>query len=124
MSESENFSSFFKENKNLAKEYLETKLEVYKLGLIRISSKTAGYLIWAIISFFLLWLFIIFIGLVAGFWLSKITGSYVYGFGIVAVVILIKMLLLTLLRKPLFINPIIRAVIHNANEEKDSHKKD
>ncbi|SRR6266496_6117387 len=120
MPESENFSSFFKENKKLAKEYLDTKFEIYKLGLIRIASKVAGNLIWAIVSFFLLWLFIIFIGLVAGFWLSKITGSYVYGFAIVAGLILVKMLLLALLRRPLFINPIIRSIIQNAKEEKVS----
>jgi len=125
MPETETFGSFFKDNKRLVREYLDTRMEVYKLKLIRIISKSAGYIIWIIISLFLLLLLMIFLGVVGGIWLSEITGSYVIGFGIVAILILVKILFLAVFRKALLVNPIIRSVISRINdgdEEPDAEK--
>lgn len=120
MSEFENLGSFFRENKKLVKDYLDARLEIYKLKLIRIFSKSAGYFIWIIISLFLLFLFFIFLGLVTGFWLSELTGSYVKGFGITTLIILVVIIVLALLRKVLFVNPIIRNIINRASDENAS----
>lgn len=120
MSDSENLGSFFKENKKLVKDYFETRLDILRLKIIRIFSKSAGYLIWIIVSLFLLWLFIIFLGLVTGFWLSSVTGSYTIGFGITALIILILIIILALLRKVLFVNPIIRTIIKKAIKETET----
>jgi hypothetical protein len=120
MTEPDNLGSFFKENKKLVKDYFDTRLEIYKLKLIRIFSKSAGYFIWIIISLFLLFLFFIFLGLVTGFWLSELTGSYVKGFGVTTLIILVVILVLALLRKLLFVNPVIRNIISRASNEKDS----
>jgi hypothetical protein len=117
MSEFENLGSFFRENKKLVKDYLDARLEIYKLKLIRIFSKSAGYFIWIIISLFLLFLFFIFLGLVTGFWLSELTGSYVKGFGLTTLIILVVIIVLALLRKVLFVNPIIRSFINRASDE-------
>jgi hypothetical protein len=117
MADTENLGSFFKENKNLVKEYFDTRLEIYKLKLIRIFSKSAGNLIWIIISLFLILLFAVFLALVGGFWLSDLTGSYIKGFGIITLIILLKIVLLTLFRKTLFINPIIRLIVSKAADE-------
>jgi hypothetical protein len=117
MSDTENLGSFFKENKKHLKDYLDTRLDILRLRLIRIFSKSAGYFIWIIISLFLLWVFIIFLGLVTGFWLSSLTGSYTIGFGITALILLVLIVALALLRKALFVNPIIKLIIKNANEE-------
>lgn len=116
MPETENLGSFFKENKKLAGEYLDTRMEIYRLKLIRILSKSTGYFIWIIISLFLLLLLMIFLGLVAGIWLSEITGSYVLGFGLVTLLILVKIIFLAFFRKKLFVNPIIRNVISRMND--------
>jgi len=117
MPETENLGSFFKESKKLVKEYLNTRQEVYKLKLIRILSTSAGNFVWIIISLFLLLLFVIFLGLVGGFWLSDLTGSYVKGFGVITLIILLKIVLLTIFRKVLFINPIIRGIIRRTTDE-------
>jgi hypothetical protein len=116
MPETENLGSFFKENKKLAGEYLDTRMEIYRLKLIRILSKSTGYFIWIIISLFLLLLLMIFLGLVAAIWLSEITGSYVLGFGLVTLLILVKIIFLAFFRKKLFVNPIIRNVISRMND--------
>lgn len=120
MSQSDTFGSFFTENKKLVKEYLDTRLEIYKLKFIKVFSNTAGHFIWIIISLFLLWLLVIFLGLVTGFWLSELTGSYTTGFGITALIIVVKIILLALLRRPLFVNPIIRAIIKKATQETET----
>ncbi|HZJ61300.1 MAG TPA: hypothetical protein VFD24_13515 [Chitinophagaceae bacterium] len=116
MIEKENLGTFLKENKKLIRDYLDTRLEIFKFKLIRIFSKSTGYLIWVIISLFLFSLLMNFIGLVIGFWLTKITGSYVEGFGYTSLIMLAVIILLALFRKALFINPIIRLMIRRSTE--------
>ena len=121
MPATETIGSFFSENKKLVKDYLDARLEIYKLKLIRIISKSAGYFVWMIISIILVFLFSIFLGLVAGFWLSELTGSYVLGFGIVTLIILVKIIILASLRNKLFVDPVIRNIIRRLNEGEESN---
>jgi hypothetical protein len=116
MSEKENLGSFLKENKKLVKDYLDTQLEIFKLRMIRVFAKSAGYLIWTIISLFLFFLLMTFIGLVIGFWLTNVTGSYVRGFGFTTLIMLAIIITLALLRRPLFVNPVIRLMIRRIND--------
>lgn len=116
MIEKENLGSFLKENKELIKEYIDTRLEIFKLTMIRLFSKSAGYLIWVIISSFLFFLLMTFTGLVIGFWLTRVTGSYVEGFGYTTLIMLAAIILIALFRKALFINPIIRVMIRRSTE--------
>src|SRR5258708_1192699 len=116
MSKPEDFGSYIKENKDLLKEYVETKTEVYRLQGIRLISKTGGTLIWAVLALFMLFLVLIFAGLVLGFWLSEIVRSTVYGFGLATLILMALTALLTIFRRRLFINPIIRAIINHSQE--------
>ena len=112
----ENLGSFFKENSKLAHEYFETQMEIYRLKTGKFISKLAGYLIWVIASLFLLFLFTVFFGTVISIWLSDITGSYVEGFGITTLAILVIIIVLALLRKVLFVTPIIETLIYHSEE--------
>lgn len=103
--------SFLKENKKLITGWVDTKMEIYRLRAVLVVSRMAGSILWIIISLVLVSLLIVFGGIVTGFWLSEITGSYTKGFGITAIILLVLILLLAALRKVLFINPIIRAII-------------
>ncbi|MGE5107081.1 MAG: hypothetical protein ACM3H8_06025 [Sphingobacteriales bacterium] len=118
MSKPEDFGSFIRENKDLLTEYVETKTEVYRLQGIRLISKTGGTLIWAVLALFMLFLILIFAGLVLGFWFSELLGSNVYGFGLATLILMVLTVLLTLFRRQLFINPIIRRII-NISQEKE-----
>ena len=120
MSDFDNFGTFFRENTKLAKDYVETRLKLFKLKLIRGFSKSAGYFLWILISIFLLFLFIIFLGITMGFWLSQLTGSYARGFGLTTLIILAIILVLALLRNVLFVNPIIRNIISRTMDEEES----
>lgn len=111
MSEPENLGAFIKENKTLLKEYLETKFEIIRLQGIKAFSKAIGYVIWILISVFLVFLVIIFLGLVLGFWLSELSGNLVIGFGLTTLILIFFLALLAIFRKSLFVNPVIKVMI-------------
>lgn len=119
MSQPDNLGSFIRENRSLAREYVETRVEILRLQGIRVLSKSMGLLAWVIIAALLGFLSLIFAGLVLGFWLSDLTGSYVQGFGITTLVLILLLVLLVLFREPLFVNPIIRKVIQRLQEERE-----
>jgi len=124
MIERENLGTFLKENKKLVMDYLEARLEIFKLRMIRMFSKSAGYLIWVIVSLFLFFLLMTFIGMVIGFWLTDVTGSYVRGFGYTSLIMFGLIMLLALFRKTLFVNPFIRLMIRRAAESNDEMIQD
>jgi uncharacterized membrane protein len=111
MAEYENFGAFIKDNKQLLQEYAETRLELYRLQGARQAAKLGGYLIWVAITLFLLLLVLIFCGITLGYWFSSITGSNVAGFGLATIMLVLMILLITLLRKRFFVNPIVRNIV-------------
>lgn len=116
MAAPDNFDSFLKENKKLAKEYIDIRVEIGRLRLVRMISLSAGHLVWVIVSLFLFSLLCTFTGLVAGFWFSELTGSYIKGFALATLCILVFIFLIAMLRKVLFVNPIIRAIIRKSGK--------
>jgi hypothetical protein len=122
MNEPENLGSFFKENKSVLKEYIETRLEIFRLQAIKVSSKSAGYLVWIIVSLFLLFLVAIFSGMTLGYWLSVLTGSYVEGFGLTALLMLFLFVIIAIFRKKIFVDPVVKRIIQSALEETDEEK--
>ena len=126
MSQTDNLGSFFKESKPLLSEYIETRLELYRLQAIRLISQSAGYLIWILISLFLLLLIMIFSGVALGFWISNLTHSYVRGFGLTTLLLILVFVLLAVFRNALFVRPVIQSIIRKINEsfEKDEELSD
>ena len=118
----ENLGSFFRENTKLFREYAEARVELLRLKLLRAAARSAGTFLWIIISLFLVFLVIIFAGLVLGFWLSSLTGSYISGFGITTGILLLLLLLLAVFRRALFINPFIRLFIQRSAGEDEEEQ--
>ena len=117
MSQPDNLGSFFSGNKTLLKEYLETRMEIYRLQSLRIFSKSAGYFAWIIVSLFLVFLILLFSGMAIGFWFSSLLHSYVKGFGLVTLLLLVVFILLAVFRKLLFVDPVIQSIIQRSREE-------
>lgn len=124
MNQPDNLGDFFKENKELLKVYAETKSEIFRLQAIRIFSKSMGLLAWMVIAAFIAFLILIFAGLVLGFWLSDLTQSYVKGFGLTTIILLVLFVAIAVFREKLFVNPIIRSIILRAREEVQLNKQD
>jgi len=117
MSQPDNLGSFISENKTILKEYVETRMEIYRLQSIRIFSKSAGYFAWIIVSLFLAFLILIFGGLMLGYWFSSMFGSYVKGFGLITLILVVLFVLLALFRKRLFVDPVVQSIIQRSREE-------
>jgi hypothetical protein len=117
MSQADNLGSFFAENKTLLREYLDTRLEIYRLQTLRIFARSAGLFVWLLLSLFLAFLFLLFGGMMIAFWFSGLFHSQVKGFGLVAGLILLIFVLLAVFRKALFVEPVIQLVIQKTQEE-------
>jgi hypothetical protein len=115
----DNLGSFFAENKTLLKEYLETRLEIYRLQSLRLFAKSAGLFAWVLLSLFLAFLFLLFGGMMVAFWFSSLFHSQVKGFGLVTLMILLIFILLAVFRKALFVDPVIQSVIQKSKEEEE-----
>ena len=113
----DNLGSFISENKAVLKEYLETRMEIYRLQSLRIFYKSAGYFAWIIVSLFLAFLILIFGGLMLGYWFSSMLGSYVKGFGLMTLLLVVLFVLLALFRKSLFVDPVVQSIIQKSREE-------
>jgi len=119
MGQPENIGTFFQDSKPLLKEYLETRFELFRLHAIRLISQSAGYLVWILVSLFLLFLIMIFSGIVLGLWLSGLFNSSVLGFGVTTLLMIGVFVLLAVFRKALFVNPVIKAIISKTAQEFD-----
>ncbi len=109
--------SFFSENKTLVKEYIETRMEIYRLQSLRLFSQSAGYFAWIIVSLFLVFLILLFSGIVVGFWFSGLMHSYVKGFGLATLLIVLVFVLLAIFRKRLFVDPVTQTIIERSREQ-------
>lgn len=123
MNNPKNFQEFFDENIPLIKEYAETRSAILKLKAIRSFSNVFGLFIWLVISAFLFFLVLIFVGLVMGFWFAEMTGSLASGFGLATLLLMVVIVLLALLRKHLFIYPLIRIFIQAMTSDDQSETK-
>jgi hypothetical protein len=110
---------FLESNKKTLQDYFELKIEIFNLKLIRKSSTIVGILVWLLILTLLLLLILFFAGITLGFWLSSLFNNFVIGFGITTGLFLIITLILTLARKQLFINPLIRIIIREQTRENE-----
>ena len=119
MDQPDNLGTFFAENKTLLKEYLETRLEIYRLQSLRLFARSAGLFAWVLLSLFLAFLFLLFGGMMLAFWFSDLFHSHVKGFGIVTLLILLVFILLAVFRKALFVEPVIQSVIQKSKEEEE-----
>ena len=119
MSQPDNLGAFIAENKTLLKEYLETRLEIYRLQSLRLFAKSAGYFAWILLSLFLAFLFLLFGGMMVAFWFSSMFHSQVLGFGLVTLIILVIFVLLAVFRKAFFVEPVIHSIIQKSKEGED-----
>ena len=123
MSPNPNLGDFVTENKKVLKDYLDIRLEILRLQVVKMFSKSAGYLLWTIISLSLMLLFFIFLFLTIGLWFSQLTESYIIGFAITTVIILVTVVVITLLRRMLFVDPIIRNTIKHMEKNGTENNK-
>ncbi len=119
MEKTPNIWEFLEGNKQQLNEYVELRVQLFTLQFIRKSSTVTALLIWLAVVGVLCFLIAIFSGITLGFYLSLVFNSFVAGFGVTTAIIIFIAIVIILLRKQLFINPIIRIIIREQTKEYD-----
>jgi hypothetical protein len=117
MNTNDDFGNFIQDNKSLLRDYVDTRTELFKLQAIRMSSKTFSILVVVGIVSLLVMFVVFFLGISLSYWFSGLLGSNVQGFALTGGIFILLLLLVILLRKPLFQNPMIRMIIREALQE-------
>jgi hypothetical protein len=120
MATEENLGDFYKENKKLISDYIDTRIELIKLGAIKTSAKTLSALILiALISFMALF-FILFLVIAFSWFMADKLGSASLGFLCGGGLFLLIILISIIFRKSLFLNPLIRIFLHASTQEDEA----
>ena len=119
MASNENLHDFYKENRKLITEYLETRLEIIRLKSIGTLARTLSMLIVVTLIGFMVLFFLLFLVISFSWYISSITGSASIGFLSGGGIFLLIMLVCIIFRKPLFLNPLIRLFIHTSTQEEE-----
>lgn len=117
--------NFFTESKQKVEEYVKDKLLLLKLEAIEKISRVAGSLfaglLVALFSFFL----IMFLSIMLGYFLGELLHHMFWGFGIVAGLYLLLLVIVIVFKRQLFEGPIINMMIEiffEKKKEKPDHK--
>jgi len=101
-----NFQEEFATVSNEIKEYVAARLQLAKIEASEFLSKMIGGIIFGVVVFTMLLCCLFFLLLALGFYLSEYFHSTYWGFISVGAIYLVLLLFLTILRKPLVVNPI------------------
>jgi hypothetical protein len=107
----DNFSNYFNQTGKVAKEYLETRLDLIKLQAAGKLSKALALFFSLILAFLLFFFVVVFLGMVVGFWIGEMTHSYTIGFSCSAGLFVFLLAILLLFRKSLIQTPLSNMLI-------------
>ena len=110
---------FLLSNKKLLQEYVELRIDIFKMELLCTNAKTSGIIVWLVVSLFMLFLILLFAGFTLSFWLADLLHSNTAGFAVTTGILVLFTLLITLFRKAIFINPVIRIILKQNSDEKE-----
>ncbi len=114
---SENLGDFYKENKKLVSEYIDTRIKLIKFGAIKTLAKTLSALILVGLISFMMLFFLLFVVIAFSWYMADQLGSAALGFLCGGGVFIAILLLSIVFRKALFLNPLIRIFLHASTEE-------
>jgi len=113
----DNFGNYFNQTGKVAREYLETRLDLIKLQAAGKLSKALGLFFSLTMAFLLFFFVIVFLGMVVGFWIGEMTGSFTIGFGCAAGLFVVLFLIILLFRKQLIQRPLAKLLITELVDE-------
>jgi hypothetical protein len=127
----ENFSNYFNQTGKVAREYLETRVDLIKLQAAGKLSKALGLFFSIMMAFLLFFFVVVFLGMVVGFWIGEMTGSYTIGFSCAAGLFIVLLAVLLIFRKSLIQRPLANMLVaemlegtvdEQQEEEEDEHE--
>lgn len=124
MPTSENLGDFYKENKKLVSEYIETRIELLKLKSIKLLAKTLSVLILISLVSFMMLFFVLFLVISFSWFMADKLGSATLGFLCGGGIFLLLIILSVAFRKLLFLNPLIRIFLHASIQEDEEENEE
>jgi hypothetical protein len=113
----DNFSKYFNQTGKVAKEYLETRLDLIKLQAAGKLSKALGLFFSLILAFLLFFFVIVFLGMVFGFWIGEMTGSMTIGFSCSAGAFIVLFAIILIFRTALIQKPLSALILKELLDE-------
>ncbi|MBC9910896.1 hypothetical protein [Chitinophaga varians] len=113
----ENFGNYFNQTGKVAREYLETRLDLLKLQAAGKLSKALGLFFSLTMAFLLFFFVIVFLGMVVGFWIGEMTGSFTIGFSCAAGLFVLLFVVILVFRRQLIQRPLTRLLLTELVEE-------
>jgi len=116
--------SFFKESRQKIEEYIQDRILLVKMQMVEKISRLAASLFTGIIIALLSFFILLFISIMAGYLFAALTHSLYIGFGIVAALYIILLILIIKFHKKLIgtfvTNTVIRILFEQIEEENGS----
>ncbi|NSL89475.1 hypothetical protein [Chitinophaga solisilvae] len=113
----DNFSNYFNRTGKVAREYLETRLDLIKLQAAGKLSTALGLFFSITMAFLLFFFVIVFLGMVVGFWIGEMTGSFAIGFSCAAGLFVLLFAVILVFRRQLIQRPLTRLLLAELVEE-------
>ena len=120
----DNFGNYFNQTGKVAKEYVETRLDLIKLQAAGKLSKALGLFFSLILAFLLFFFVIVFLGMVLGFWIGEMTNSFTLGFSCSAGLFVILLGIILVFRKPLVQIPLSNMLVKELLSEMEVEEKE
>lgn len=124
-----NFKDYFAETRKLIFRYLEVRGRLLLLDMVGKASKALGLVLTIILTFLFFFFVILFLGFLFAYWMADVTGSFLCGFALTALLFLVLMIILLIFKKVLIQRPLagmlVRELVEEINEQQDKiDKKD
>ncbi|MRG46530.1 hypothetical protein GFS24_15515 [Chitinophaga sp. SYP-B3965] len=120
----DNFSNYFTETGKVAREYVETRLDLIKLQAAGKLSKALGLFFSLLMAFLLFFFVVVFLGMLLGFWIGEKYNSNTIGFAWAAGFFIFLFVLILVFRKNLIQRPLANLLAAELVEEIDEQKEE
>ena len=117
----DDFTSFFRENKALIREYIDVRTEILRLQGIRLLARSFSFFMVGVIIVLMALFVLFFLGIAFSHWIA---GSQILGHLAAAGLFLFLLILFILLRRVLFQNPMIRLFLTESGPEDDEYAQE
>ncbi len=119
--------SFFAETRQKAEEYVKERIMLFKMELLEKVSKVAAGILSVMFLALIVFFIVFFLSIMAGWYFAYLTGSEVYGFGIVAGIYIVLLIIFLIVRKRLIevkvVNSLIDILFDKTEIEEDGQPK-
>ena len=117
MGSDKDFKGFYTENKALLKEYVDLRVKLVKLQIIKILSRSFSLIMVIFMVTCMILFTLMFLGMSFAWWLSELTHSNIIGFAGAAGLFFLLLLIFIIFRRPIFQNQLIRYFIRETTED-------